>query len=191
VVKTVKTPTWLNGQMLVAMPGMADPRFLHAVIFMCAHSETGAMGLIVNRLYGELDFRALLDQLNIEAHVYRPDIQIHAGGPVEPGRGFVLHTSDFVREGTVVVNDDFAVTATVEILKAMAEGQGPERAMLALGYAGWGAGQLESEIQANGWLSVPADDALIFGRDVDTKWEQALAKIGVNPTILSPTMGRA
>ncbi|MBV8549025.1 MAG: YqgE/AlgH family protein [Alphaproteobacteria bacterium] len=182
---------WLTGQLLVAMPNMIDPNFTKTVIYVCSHSPNGAMGIVVNRLYGQADFDMLLDQLNITTSLNTPDLDIHYGGPVEQGRGFVLHSTDFVREGTVQIDDDYALSATVEILQAIADGDGPSRLVLALGYSGWGAGQLESEIKANGWLVAPADDALLFGEDIDTKWERALAKIGITPLLLSGDVGHA
>ncbi len=182
---------WFAGQLLVAMPGMVDPRFSHSVVYMCAHNPNGAMGLIINRPFGEADFPALLRQLGIDKTTDTPDIKVHFGGPVEVGRGFVLHSSDYVQDGTTKIDDMFSVTATLEIMKAIAEGHGPEHCLMALGYAGWGSGQLEQEVKANGWLTVPADDSLVFDRDLDTKWNRALAKIGVNPTLLSTTAGQA
>lgn len=182
---------WLTGQLLIAMPTMADPRFAHAVIYMCSHGPNGAMGLILNRLFGETNFRALLDQLNIKPSAATPDLPIHFGGPVETGRGFVLHSSDYLREGTTRIDDAICLSATVEILQTIADGGGPERAVMTLGYTGWGAGQLDEEMKANGWLTAPADDAIIFDRDIDTKWERALGKIGISPVMLSGEAGHA
>jgi len=186
------SPTnWLTGQLLIAMPTMADPRFAHAVIYMCSHGPNGAMGLVLNRLFGETHFRNLLEQLNIKSSGQTPDLPIHFGGPVETGRGFVLHSSDYLREGTTRVDDNISLSATVEILQAIANGAGPERAVMALGYTGWGAGQLDEEMKANGWLTAPADDLIIFDRDLDTKWERSLAKIGISPVMLSGEAGHA
>lgn len=182
---------WLTGQLLIAMPTMADPRFAHAVIYMCSHGPNGAMGLVLNRLFGETNFRALLDQLNIKSSADTPDLPVHFGGPVETGRGFVLHSSDYLREGTTRIDDNISLSATVEILQAIADGGGPERAVMALGYTGWGAGQLDEEMKANGWLTAPADDIIIFGSDIDTKWERALGKIGISPLMLSGEAGHA
>jgi putative transcriptional regulator len=182
---------WLTGQLLVAMPNMADPRFTHAVIYICSHSPNGAMGLVLNRLFGETNFRALLDQLNIKPSVHMRDMPIHFGGPVEIGRGFVLHSSDYLREGTTRVDDQICLSATVEILQAIADGGGPERAVMTLGYTGWGAGQLDEEMKANGWLTAPADDAIIFDRDLDSKWQRSLGKIGISPLMLSAEAGHA
>jgi putative transcriptional regulator len=132
-----------------------------------------------------------LDQLNIKPSAETPDLPVHFGGPVETGRGFVLHSSDYLREGTTRIDDQIGLSATIEILQAIADGGGPERAVMALGYTGWGAGQLDEEMKANGWLTAPADDAIIFDRDIDTKWERALGKIGISPVMLSGEAGHA
>ena len=182
---------YLTGQLLVAMPNMADPRFARTVIYMCAHNADGAMGLVVNKPMPSLTFSDLLEQLDIEAAAEVAALRVQVGGPVETGRGFVLHTTDFVREGTMMVDDHIALTATVDILRAIANGEGPDSHLLALGYAGWGPGQLDSEIQANGWLHAPADDAILFDADLSTKWERAIAKLGVTPAMLSGDAGHA
>ena len=182
---------YLTGQLLVAMPNMADPRFARTVIYMCAHNADGAMGLVVNKPMPSLTFADLLEQLDIEAAAEVAALRVQVGGPVETGRGFVLHTTDFVREGTMMVDDHIALTATVDILRAIANGEGPDSHLLALGYAGWGPGQLDSEIQANGWLHAPADDAILFDADLSTKWERAIAKLGVTPAMLSGDAGHA
>lgn len=180
----------LTGRLLVAMPSMPDDRFARAVIYICVHNADGAMGLVVNRTLEELTLDGLLRQLDLAPSRHLAD-PIHFGGPVETSRGFVLHSTDYAHEGTLVIDDRFALTATVEILKAIAAGRGPARAVLALGYAGWGAGQLDAEIQANGWLSVPADAEIVFGHDNDAKWSRALAKLGIDPALLSAEAGRA
>jgi len=182
---------FLTGQLLVAMPSMEDPRFAQTVIYMCAHSADGAMGLVLNRTLESLSFPDLLQQLGIETASASERIDVHFGGPVESERGFVLHSPDYVREATLVVDNSIALTATIDILKAIAAGEGPRRSLLALGYAGWGAGQLDSEIKANGWLTVPADDDLIFGPNLDDKWQQAIGKLGIDPLLLSDTAGHA
>ncbi len=182
---------YLTGQLLVAMPGMQDPRFVKTVIFMCAHSADGAMGLVVNRVIDSLTFPDLLEQLNIDSEHVDERISVHFGGPVESSRGFVLHSPDYVREATLVVDERVALTATVDILKAIAAGGGPVRSLLALGYSGWGPGQLDSEIKANGWLHVDADDDLVFGTDMESKWEQAMGKLGIDPRMLSDSAGHA
>jgi putative transcriptional regulator len=183
---------FLDGQLLIAMPGMGDPRFERSVIFMCAHSAGGAMGLIVNKPADELSFADLLAQLKIAASVDLRATRVHFGGPVEHGRGFVLHSAEYsVADSSLCVSPEFAMTATVDILQDMAKGEGPSRALLALGYAGWGPGQLEGEIQANGWLTAPADMDLVFGaRDAD-KWGDALRSISIDPRLLSAEGGRA
>jgi putative transcriptional regulator len=182
----------LVGQLLVAMPAMTDPRFAKSVIYVCAHSSDGAMGLVVNRMLEALTFPALLEQLGIETYP-ATDQPIHVlfGGPVETGRGFVLHSPDYRRDGTLIVDTGVALTATIDILRAIASGRGPRRHLLALGYAGWGPGQLDSEFRSNGWLSVDADEELVFDANLDTKWARAMAKIGIDPRMLSDTAGHA
>jgi len=182
---------YLTGQLLIAMPHMQDPRFERSVIYVCVHNQEGAMGLVVNRLADELTFPDLLEQLGIETEQDRSDLPIHIGGPVESGRGFVLHTSDYKQGSTIRVDERVNLTATVDILKDIAAGRGPRQALLALGYAGWGAGQLDGEIQQNTWLSVPADEALIFDTDLDHKWERSIAKLGVDVSLLSGDAGHA
>jgi putative transcriptional regulator len=189
--KSLSTDSSLAGQLLVAMPQMADPRFARSVVYLCAHSADGAMGLVVNRLIDSLTFQNLLEQIGVEQAIAGDDMPIHFGGPVESSRGFVLHTADYVQDSTLVIEEDIALTATIDVLKAIARGEGPQRRVLALGYAGWGAGQLDAEIQANGWLLVPADVELVFGVDNDTKWERAIAKIGIDLTLLSSEAGHA
>jgi putative transcriptional regulator len=182
----------LAGQLLVAMPQMQDPRFARSVVYMCAHSEdAGAMGLVINKPLGSLTMAELFAQLEIQAPRGNAPRPVHFGGPVEAGRGFVLHTADYREEASLVVAGNIAVTATLEILRAIGKGEGPKRSLLALGYAGWGPGQLDAEIQANGWLSVAADDALVFDADLDGKWQRALGKLGVDLTMLSTDAGHA
>ena len=182
----------LTGKLLIAMPGMGDPRFEKALIFLCAHSDKGAMGLIVNKPLPEPGFRKLLSQLNIDACDDCAPVQVHFGGPVESGRGFVLHSADYLASGTTLqVDDRFGMTATLEILEDMAKGQGPARALLALGYAGWGPGQLEAEIGHNGWLTCDAPPNLVFAGDNAGKWERALRTLGVEALTLSASAGRA
>lgn len=197
--KRVSSSGFLEGQLLIAMPAMADKRFARSVIYMCAHSEEGAMGLIINQRAPNLLFPDLLERLQIldpESEITLPShvtkMAIHVGGPVEPERGFVLHSSDyFTPSSTLPISDDICLTATIDILKALAAGEGPDRAILALGYAGWAPGQLESEIQANGWLSCQADLELVFDLDVEEKYERALSKLGINPTHLVNAAGHA
>ncbi len=186
------TAASLAGQLLVAMPGMPDARFAKSVIYMCAHNADGSMGLVVNRVLESLTFPELLEQLNIDTSMLAcPDVHVHFGGPVETGRGFVLHTNDYTMDGTLDVDGGISLTATIDILRAIASGSGPARRLLALGYAGWGPGQLDSEIRANGWLTVSADPELVFETDLHTKWERAMAKIGVDPRMLSDACGHA
>ena len=182
---------YLAGHLLVAMPNMPDDRFSKTVIYMCAHNAEGAMGLVVNKPLETLSFPDLLEQLDIVPSGLQDPIKVHFGGPVESGRGFVLHTPDYVQEATMVVDDHIALTATVDILQAIADGIGPRQSLLALGYAGWGPGQLDSEIKANGWLHVAADPQLVFGTGMDEKWEKAMLKIGVDPRMLSDEAGHA
>jgi putative transcriptional regulator len=182
---------YLTGQLLVAMPQMRDPRFARSVIYMCAHNADGAMGLVVNRRVGSITFDDLLQQLGLGPNRRNDDIRIHFGGPVEQGRGFVLHSSDYQQSGTMRVDEGVALTATLDILKEIAAGGGPRRSLLALGYSGWGPGQLDAEIQANGWLQVPADEELVFDENVDNKWERAIGKIGIDFSMLSGDAGHA
>ena len=180
---------YLTGQLLVAMPGLADPRFARSVIYMCAHNADGAMGLVLNKTIESLTFPDLLSQLGIVGAGGGIPIRVHFGGPVESGRGFVLHSADYVQDATMVVDGAVALTATIDILKAIAQGSGPKQRLLALGYSGWGAGQLDAEIKANGWLNVPADDELVFGPDLDGKWLRAMKKIGIDPIMLTDAAG--
>jgi putative transcriptional regulator len=190
---------FLDGQLLVAMPGMEDARFARSVIYLCAHSADGAMGIMLNRPSSVRNFPELLEQLRIidsSERISLPsaakEIQVLSGGPVQTDRGFVLHSADFFLDNsTLKINDSISLTATIDILRAIATGKGPDRAVLALGYAGWDAGQLENEIQLNGWLHCPADPAILFDRDLDTKYARALRSIGVDLGKLSANAGHA
>lgn len=190
---------YLDGQLLVAMPGMADERFSRTVIYVCAHSAEGAMGIVLNKPAADLSFPDLLVQLDIipETDVIRlPQrvgrMQVLMGGPVETSRGFVLHTPDFfISESTLPIDDDICLTATIDILRAIAKGEGPRNAVLALGYAGWSPGQLESEFQANGWLTCPADASLVFDLALEARYDMAMRKIGIDPAMLSGDAGHA
>lgn len=190
---------YLDGQMLVAMPGMADERFARSVIYICAHSEEGAMGIVINRPATKVKFPDLLVQLEVieqEDAIRLPDkagaMQVLKGGPVETGRGFVLHSNDFfIDNSTLPIDGRVSLTATIDILRAIASGSGPDRAVLALGYAGWQAGQLESEMQHNGWLSVPADVSLIFDSQLESKYERAMRSFGIDLSRLSTDSGHA
>ncbi len=182
---------YLTGQLLIAMPNMRDPRFARSVIYVCAHNADGAMGLVVNRLAGSVTFPDLLEQLSIEPGTACEEIRVHFGGPVESGRGFVLHSGDYRHDSTLQVDEKMALTATVDILTDIAQGRGPRCSLLALGYAGWGPGQLDSEFQANGWLSVAADETLVFDDDLNSKWERAIGKLGIDVSLLSGEAGHA
>ena len=182
----------LAGKLLVAMPGMGDPRFEKSVVFLCAHSEDGAMGLIVNKPSPDLTMDDLLEQLNIPKSEGSGGIRVHFGGPVEHGRGFVLHSADYTsKEATLNVDSQFRMTATQDVLEAISKGGGPEDSMVMLGYAGWGPGQLENEIVQNGWLIADAQPELVFSRDAGMKWGAALKTLGVDPVSLSSVGGRA
>jgi putative transcriptional regulator len=190
---------YLDGQLLVAMPGMTDQRFARSVIYLCAHSDDGAMGIIVNQPARVKNFPDLLVQLQVIAPQERislprgaEEIQVLSGGPVQTDRGFVLHTPDFFLDNsTLPIDDGVSLTATIDILRAIAAGEGPDRALLALGYAGWDPGQLEEEIQHNGWLNCPADPALLFDRDLGSKYTRALRSIGIDLERLSSSAGHA
>jgi putative transcriptional regulator len=190
---------YLDGQMLIAMPSMRDERFARTLIYICAHSSEGAMGIVVNQPAANIKFPDLLVQLDVISDSDRIElppsagaVQVLKGGPVEPGRGFVLHTSDyFIENSTLPIDDGICLTATLDVLKAIAKGDGPGNALLALGYAGWAPGQLEHEIQDNGWLHCSADPDLIFGADVDHKYDRALRKLGIGAGQLSSEAGHA
>ena len=194
-----KKAGYLDGQMLLAMPGMTDPRFTRSVIYLCAHSGDGAMGIVVNRKSRRVKFRDLLVQLDVvgeDEAIRLParagGVPVLRGGPVDTQRGFVLHSPDYAAdETTMKIDADVSMTASVDILRAIAAGDGPTRAVLALGYAGWSAGQLENEIQQNGWLNCPADEGLLFGEDYEGKYLRALAKLGVDPAMLAGEAGHA
>ena len=190
---------YLDGRLLIAMPIMDDERFSRSVIYLCAHSSEGAMGIMVNCAAGSIDFPGLLVQLNIidkDHQITLPEsaesLKVLKGGPVQTGRGFVLHSSDFfIKDATLPIDDGICLTATLDILKAIASGTGPKQAILALGYAGWAPGELENEIQHNGWLHCDADPDLIFGRNVEDKYKLALDKIGIDLAMLSSEAGHA
>jgi putative transcriptional regulator len=190
---------YLDGQMLIAMPSMGDDRFARSVIYMCAHSTEGAMGIIVNQPAAHISFADLLVQLEVipaEEMIQLPreagGVRVLRGGPVDTQRGFVLHSSDFfIENSTLPIDEGICLTATLDILKAIARGEGPRSAILALGYAGWAPGQLENEIQHNGWLHCSADPDLIFGQDTGGKYERALKKIGIDLGMLSSEAGHA
>ena len=190
---------FLDGQVLIAMPGMSDPRFANSVIYICAHSEEGAMGLVINKAAQHINFSELLGQLDLmpgDTPVSPPEqlteLQIHSGGPVETGRGFILHGDDyFVDKSTLPVDNGICLTATLEVLRAVAQGTGPAQLILALGYAGWGPGQLEAEICANGWLNCQPDNHLLFETDLEDRYNQAVKLIGIDLAMLSTEAGHA
>lgn len=195
---------YLQGQFLIAMPTMGDPRFERALIYICSHSEEGAMGLIVNKSAPGITFNGLLAQVGIDPVLATPknrdmapmleaeERPILFGGPVEPGRGFVLHSQDYLsKDSSLAVSPEVAMTATVDILRAIVRGTGPSRSIVALGYAGWGPGQLEMEIQENGWLICDMNEELLYGPEVETKYERALATLGVDLSLLSGDAGHA
>ncbi|MCB5202975.1 YqgE/AlgH family protein [Neorhizobium sp. T786] len=188
---------FLDGQFLIAMPGLQDGNFVRSVIYICAHSPAGAMGFMINRAQ-PISFIDLLMHLNMlekERIPFLPEavrqLPVLVGGPVETGRGFVLHTDDYVSESSIPVNDDVSLTATLDIVRAISEGKGPKQATMLLGYAGWGPGQLELELANNGWLNCPASDEIIFDRTLDNKYERALALMGITPEALSTDAGHA
>lgn len=182
----------LEGKLLIAMPSMGDPRFEHSVILLCAHSEKGAMGLILNKPSAEIRMSDVLDQLDIKPSEEADEIIVHYGGPVETGRGFVLHSADYASSlNTLDISQTFGMTATLDILEEIARGKGPQHALMMLGYAGWGPGQLESEIALNGWLTADAPANLVFQVPANQKWAAALESLGIDPLTLSATAGHA
>ncbi len=191
--------SYLDGNLLIAMPSMGDPRFARAVIYLCAHSADGAMGIIINQRAPNISFKELLEQLNIAPTQDRIRLKsgihgmaVHLGGPVETGRGFVLHSSDsFKADSTLPIDESVCLTATIDILRDIAKGTGPDKALLALGYAGWAPGQLENEIQSNGWLHCSADPELIFDSEIDNKYRRAMDLIGIDPIRLVNDSGHA
>src|SRR3954453_7096609 len=187
---------YLDGQMLIAMPTMRDERFARSLIYICAHSSEGAMGIVVNQPAENIRFPDLLVQLEVipakAIQAPKADVKVLKGGPVETGRGFVLHSADFfIENSTLPIDNGICLTATLDILKAIAHGEGPQSAVLALGYAGWAPGQLENEITKNGWLNCDADSELIFGADIDGKYEKAMRKLGIDLGKLSSDAGHA
>jgi putative transcriptional regulator len=183
---------FLEGKLLIALPGMADDRFAQTVIYMCAHSSKGAMGIVINKPIPGLSFSEVMKQLNIDTKASTTELPILYGGPVETGRGFVLHSGDYEgSDSTLPVSEDISLTATLDILRAIAEGRGPKHVLFALGYAGWAPGQVESEFQSNGWLHCEADPGLVFGVSPDAKWRAALQRMGIGTSGLVSEGGRA
>lgn len=187
----LRKPDYLRGKLLLAMPNMGDPRFERSVICLCEHSEQGAMGIVVNQPADHIAFPELMEQLSIPAPDDCAQVGVFTGGPVEPNRGFVLHSADYLHDTTLIVSELVALSATVDILKALACGTGPRHSLLALGYAGWGPGQLEAEIQENAWLHTEADPDLLFGTEAALKWPLAMAKLGIDLSLLSTVAGHA
>lgn len=181
----------LTGQLLIAMPAMTDPRFSQSVIYICAHTPEGAMGIVLNQPLAEPRFAELLSQLEVKPLPPAREIRLAKGGPVDHNRGFVLHTPDWVTDGSLEVDGAYVLTANMDILKAIAEGGGPREGFLALGYTGWSPGQLDEEILRNSWLNAPADEQIIFDAGHETKWMRALAKLRIDPLMLSGEAGRA
>lgn len=183
---------FLEGKLLIAMPGMADPHFERSVIFMCAHSSEGAMGIMINKPVSGLSFHDLMEKLELNVKPETPNFPILYGGPVETGRGFVLHSGEYESsEATLPVSEDISLTGTLDILRAMADGRGPHQAIFALGYAGWTAGQIEDEIRRNGWIHCDCDPELLFDAELDSKWSAALRKLGIDVSGLSLHAGHA
>jgi len=190
--RTIEGENFLEGKLLIALPGMSDPRFERSVIFMCAHSLDGAMGIMINRAVDGLRFRELMDKLELQVSPGARDMPILYGGPVETGRGFVLHSGDYESaDSTLPVSEDISLTATVEILRALGEGKGPRNALFALGYAGWGPGQIEDEIRANGWIHCDTDSGILFDSHLSLKWSSALRKLGIDASGLTAHAGQA
>ncbi|MCB9990014.1 MAG: YqgE/AlgH family protein [Rhodospirillales bacterium] len=188
-----KNTSYLTGRLLLAMPAMGDPRFHKAVIYMCAHDANGAMGLVINHTLPGVDLGQLLEQLNIHPEEIKGDVSkpVMSGGPVETARGFVLHSNDFAQDDTIKIDEAFSVTGTIDALRAIASGTGPEKMLFILGYAGWGAGQLDQELQDNAWLVTDPDPDLIFGASAEEKWVKAVQTLGIDPGMLSGEAGNA
>jgi putative transcriptional regulator len=191
VIRSIQESGYLKGKLLMAMPNMCDPRFDRAVICMCEHSAQGAMGLIINQPTNHIAFPELMEQLEIPIPTNCADVSINTGGPMEPTRGFVLHSADYLQDSTLAVSEIAAISATVDILRRLADGSGPRDSLLLLGYAGWGPGQLDVEIQENSWLHVESDADLLFHAAPEMKWSLALTKIGVDISVLSSEAGHA
>lgn len=183
---------FLTGKLLVTMPFSNDLRFTNSVIYLCGHDNYGAIGLVINKGLSSLSFGDLLNQLNIPYVIPNPKVEMHAGGPVDVTRGFVLHSLDYLSDSTVRVGEATCITATLDILRALASGRGPSNFLLSLGYVGWGSGQLEQEIQDNHWMIIESSDNLIFDTPIDLKWKSAMASIGIKDiSALSMESGRA
>jgi len=189
---TKTTPTRLTGRFLIATPNMGDPRFKTAVIYICSHDESGAMGIMINKGRGGRMLSDMLENIGIEGHVRVANSPVLLGGPVDIDRGFVLHSADYFKtETSLKLSDTLHLTSTKDILEALVKDEAPEKAMLAVGYSGWGAGQIEKELQDNAWIVADGDEALIFDADLEAKWTKALASLGIKPEMLSATGGSA
>ena len=186
----MESPPYLCGQLLLAMPGIGDPRFERAVIALCAHDENGALGIGIGRIAPRVGFHMLLEQFEIDPGD-APDAPVHVGGPVEPQRGFVLHSLDWGGQDTIEVAGHWALSGTIDVLRAIAEGKGPRRWLVALGYAGWGPDQLDEEMTRHGWFTTPGNDSLLYDTPVDQRWTAAFASAGVDARLLAPTTGAA
>lgn len=189
--KTLSESGYLVGKCLVAMPALEDSNFRRTVVYVCAHTAEGAMGLVVNRTIDQLSFDDILEQMGIEPGVGTQSIRVHFGGPVEAARGFVLHTADYRDEGTLPVDSNISLTATADVLKDIAKGSGPRQRLMVLGYAGWGSGQLDEELKENAWLICRPDEQLLFGENNEAKWNNAMKLMGVDMSRLSDTAGHA
>jgi putative transcriptional regulator len=190
--RAIEGDNFLEGKILIALPGMPDPRFEKTLIYMCAHSGEGAMGIIINKPVEGLTFPDLMKKLEVEVTGNTPRMPVLYGGPMDTGRGFVLHSGDYEsQDATLPVAEDVSLTTTVEILRAMSEGRGPRNAIFALGYAGWSPGQIENELRGNGWIHCDADAGLLFGPECDSKWATALRKLGIDVSSLSAHAGHA
>ena len=181
----------LSGHFLIAMPAMPDPRFERSVIYMCAHSPSLTMGIVVNKVLDNLSFTDILEQFEIEGETFGDELRIHFGGPVETSRGFVLHSADYKQDDTLVVDDQVALTTSINVLRHIAAGKGPRKYLLALGCAGWAPGQLDTEIQSNGWLHAPADLDIIYDTANTNKWNRAVSNLGFDIGKLSNEAGHA
>jgi putative transcriptional regulator len=186
----MESPPFLTGQFLLAMPGIGDPRFSKAVIAMCAHDDRGALGIGIGHLVPEIKLHDLLGQLEVDPGV-APDTPVHYGGPVEPQRGFVLHSQDWGGEDSILVDGRWTLTSTLDVLRAIAEGRGPSRFIVSLGYAGWGEGQLDEELTRHGWFATQGNEALLFDTPVETRWTRGFADAGIDVRLLAPTTGHA
>jgi len=186
----MESPAYLSGQYLLAMPGIGDPRFAKAVIAMCAHDDRGALGIGIGHIVPQISLHELLGQLDIEAGK-APDVPVHYGGPVEPQRGFVLHSQDWGGEDSVLVGKRWTLTSTLDVLRAIAEGRGPSRFVVSLGYAGWGEGQLDEEMTRHGWFVTPGSDSLLFETQADARWVRGFADAGIDARLLTPITGNA